>query len=241
MKRGLDLNGDLGEWESPRRTRALMRHLTSANVACGGHAGDARTMLRCVRLAREFGVRLGAHPGLPDRAGRGRREARVSPDELERLLQEQVGALADMARTEGVRLHHIKLHGALYHATERDPRLARCYVAVVARHWPGAVVYARAGGRVAGLAPRGKVWGEAFVDRAYQDDGSLVPRGEPGAVLPSLRAMREQADRLMETGEVIARSGERIPLAVKTLCLHSDTPQAVRLARALGPRASRPA
>lgn len=240
MKRGLDLNCDLGEWESPPRTRALMQRITSANVACGGHAGDARSMTRCVRLAREFGVRLGAHPGLPDRAGGGRIEARVTPDDLERLLVEQVGTLTALARTEGVRLHHIKLHGALYHATERDPRLARHYLAVVTRRWPGAVIYARAGGRVAALAGRGQVWGEAFLDRAYREDGTLVPRGEPGALLPTLRAMREQARNLMERGEVITRSGKRIPLLAKTLCLHSDTPQAVRLAGFLGPRASRP-
>ncbi|MFM1769274.1 MAG: hypothetical protein RJA22_1803 [Verrucomicrobiota bacterium] len=235
MKRPFDFNCDLGEWESPSRTRALLRRITSANIACGGHAGDARTMLRCVRWAREWGVRVGAHPGLPDRAGRGRSAIPLSPAALEQLLREQVGALAAIAHGEGMRLHHIKLHGALYHATEQDARLAQRYLSVVARLWPGVVIYARAGGRVAALAPRGRVWNEAFLDRRYRDDGTLVARDEPGAVLPTLQAMREQARTLMATGEVVTASGTRIRLRPKTLCLHSDTPQALQLAAALRP------
>src|SRR5688500_18309234 len=117
-----DLNCDLGEGEPRARTEALMRVITSANVACGGHAGDLASMERCVALAKKFKVRLGAHPGTADRAGFGRGELKITPAELELLLLQQVGTLERIARAHGVKLHHIKLHGALYHATERDGR-----------------------------------------------------------------------------------------------------------------------
>lgn len=230
----LDLNCDLGEGEPLARTRALMRCVTSANVACGGHAGDAASMLRCVRLARAHQVRLGAHPGTWDRRNFGRTPTAISPDELELLLLRQVRALETIALGEGVRLHHLKLHGALYHATEQDARLARRYLAVVARHWPQAVVYALAGGRVAKAARQSSVtvWEEAFLDRRYQADGALVPRAEPGSLLTGVQAALRQAEALLKRGEVIAQTGERIRLKARTLCLHGDGPHAVRLARA---------
>jgi len=230
----LDLNCDLGEGEPLARTRALMRCVTSANVACGGHAGDAASMLRCVRLARAHQVRLGAHPGTWDRQNFGRTPTRITPDELELLLLRQVRSLEGIARSEGVRLHHLKLHGALYHATEQDARLARRYLAVVARHWPQAKVYALAGGRVVAAARRARVtvWEEAFLDRRYQTDGALVPRAERGALLSGVQAALRQANGLVKRGEVIAQTGEHIRLKAHTLCLHGDGPHAVRLARA---------
>src|SRR5436309_15056078 len=132
----IDFNCDLGEGEPVARTRALMRWITSANVACGGHAGDLQTMERCVRLARQFKVRLGAHPGPWSRTDLGRGVVRVTPGELELLLIHQVSALDTVARRKGMTLHHIKLHGALYHATETNETLARRYVATVKRWWP---------------------------------------------------------------------------------------------------------
>jgi 5-oxoprolinase (ATP-hydrolysing) subunit A len=231
----LDLNCDLGEGEPLARTRALMRCVTSANVACGGHAGDAASMLRCVRLAREHGVRLGAHPGTWDRRNFGRTPTPITPDELESLLLRQVRALEGIARSEGVPLHHLKLHGALYHATEQDARLARRYLAIVARHWPQAKVYALAGGRVAAAARRTRVtvWEEAFLDRRYRTDGTLVPRTEAGALLTGVQAALRQAEGLVKRGEVIAQTGERIRLKAHTLCLHGDGPRAAQLARAV--------
>ncbi len=228
----LDLNCDLGEGEPVMRTRAIMRCVTSANVACGGHAGDAQTMLRCVRLAAEHQVRLGAHPGTWSRQDFGRAATAMSADELELLLLQQVGALECVARTEGMRLHHIKLHGALYHATEQDVRLARGYLDIVARHWPAAIVYARAGGRVAAQADRAgvRVWAEAFLDRRYRSDGSLVPRSETNAMVTGLPALLKQADGLIERGEVVTDTGECIRLRPRTLCLHGDAPHAARLA-----------
>ncbi|PYM12233.1 MAG: hypothetical protein DME18_11940, partial [Verrucomicrobia bacterium] len=163
----LDLNCDLGEGEPLTRTRALMRWITSANLACGGHAGDLPTMEACVRLAKQHGVRLGAHPGPWSRGDFGRGHARPAPHEMELLLLHQVGALERVARRNGVPLHHIKLHGALYHASEEDDALAKRYVAAVKRFWPQAKIYARAEGRVVRVARRAGlvVWEEAVADR----------------------------------------------------------------------------
>ena len=181
----LDLNCDLGEGEPLSRTRSLMRWVTSANVACGGHAGDLPTMEACVRFAKQHGVRLGAHPGLWNRNDFGRDRAPLTPDGFELLFLQQVGALERVAHANGVRIHHIKLHGALYHASEEDEALAPCYAAVVKRFWPRARIYARAGGHVASVARRAGlvVWEEAFADRGYRGDGTLVPRTEPNALL----------------------------------------------------------
>ena len=230
----LDLNCDLGEGEPLSRMRALMRWITSANVACGGHAGDQRTMEACVRLAKLQGARLGAHPGPWSRGDFGRGHARPGPEKIELLLLQQVGALDRLARAHGLQLHHIKLHGALYHASEEDRALARNYVAAVKRYWPRAKIYARAGGRVARVA-RGAgliVWEEAFADRGYNVDGTLVARDEPNALVTDPLVVVERIRRLLETGEITALSGRPFTLAPRTLCIHSDTPQAVQIARA---------
>jgi UPF0271 protein len=223
-----DLNCDLGEGEPRARTEALMRVITSANVACGGHAGDIASMERCVALAQKCKVRLGAHPGTADRAGFGRSEVRITAAELEMLLLQQVGALARIAHARGVNLHHVKLHGALYHATERDERLAKAYVEIVQRWWPGAVVYALADGTVAKLAKR-LVWGEAFLDRNYLDDGTLVPRAESNALLKNVLEVRARAAQLMER-TVLSVSGQVIRVNARTVCVHGDTLHAVKFA-----------
>ena len=231
----LDLNCDLGEGEPLARTRALMRRVTSANVACGGHAGDLRTMEVCVRLARQYGVWLGAHPGPWSRGDFGRGPLLVAPGQLELLLLQQVGALGCVARANGVRLHHIKLHGALYHASEENQALAKRYVALVQRFWPHAKIYARAGGRVARVARHAglSVWEEAFGDRGYRDDGTLIPRAEPNALLTEAGRVIERVRRLLDHGEIIAASGKRISLRPQTLCIHSDTPHAAEIAQAV--------
>jgi 5-oxoprolinase (ATP-hydrolysing) subunit A len=232
----LDLNCDLGEGEPLARTGALMRRVTSANVACGGHGGDLKTMEACVRLAWQHGVRLGAHPGPWSRSDFGRGSARFVPDEIELLLLHQVGALERVAQANGVRLHHIKLHGALYHASEENEALAKRYVAAVRRFWPQAKIYARVGGRVARVARRAGLvlWEEAFADRSYRDDGTLVPRTEPNALLTEADLVVERVRRLLDQGEVIAESGKHIVLRPQTLCIHSDTPHAAQLAQAVG-------
>jgi UPF0271 protein len=231
----LDLNCDLGEGESLARSRLLMRWITSANVACGGHAGDAWTMRACVRLAKQFGVRLGAHPGPWNRRDFGRGPLQITSDELELLLLHQVGALERIARAEGVQLHHIKLHGALYHASDAEPTLARRYVAVVAEWWPKLKIYARAGSVVARVARRVgvEVWEEAFADRGYRSDGSLIPRGESGDLLENVRDVVRRAALLVNEGGIIAREGTTLSLRPQTICVHSDTPRSLEFARAI--------
>jgi UPF0271 protein len=235
MGMNLDLNCDLGEGEPLARTRALVRWITSANLAGGGHAGDAQTMQACVRLAKFFGVRLGAHPGPWSRGDHGRGPVRITPDELELLLLHQVGALEKIARAEGIRLHHLKLHGALYHATDADEVLARRYALTVARWWPRAIIYARAGGLTARIAQQTdlRVWEEVFADRGYRDDGTLVPRGQPGALLTNPRQVTERVATLVKEGKLVSVTGQSLSLRAQTLCVHSDTPGALRLARAV--------
>jgi UPF0271 protein len=229
----LDLNCDLGEGEPLLRTRALLRWITSANVACGGHAGDLTTIVKCVQWAKQFGVRLGAHPGPYSRGDFGRGYVQITPDELELLLLQQVGALERLARSHGVPLHHVKLHGGLYHAVERNELLALYYVTAIHHWWPTARVYARAGGIVASIGRwlGADVWEEAFLDRAYDEDGTLLPRGTPGAVLNRVVDVRQRVRSLMEDCEVITVSGTRLPLRAQTLCVHADTPRAVEWVR----------
>ena len=210
-----------------------MRWITSANVACGGHAGNVASMQRCVRLAREFGVNLGAHPGMAGAFGRG--PSQISCDELELLLLQQVGALARLAIEEGLRLHHIKLHGSLYHATEQNRKLAFVYLRATRRWWPGCVLLVMSGGRVAGLARRMgiKVWEEAFVDRGYRADGTLVPRGEEGALLTDRRKVLARVSCLLAGHPIESERGQAVRIRARTLCLHGDTPGAGQLARAI--------
>jgi 5-oxoprolinase (ATP-hydrolysing) subunit A len=228
-----DINCDLGEREPLNRTIALMRSITSANVACGGHAGDFRSMRRCVRLAKKHHVRLGAHPGMATRGDFGRAPITIEPDELKLALLHQVGSLDLIANSEGVKLHHIKLHGGLYHATERDRKLARTYLEAVRHWWPKVVVYALAGGTVASLArqARVEVWPEAFLDRGYRDDGSLVPRGDPAALLNRRADFLRRIQLLIERRAVATPNGRVLRLEPRTLSIHSDTPNAGRLAR----------
>jgi UPF0271 protein len=226
-----DLNCDLGEGEPPARTRALMRLATSVNVACGGHAGDATTMERCVLLAKSLGVKVGAHPGVAGGFGRG--EVRLTPAELQSLLLAQVGALHRLSEVHRVRLHHVKLHGALYHAVECDAELGRCFVETMARWFRGLPIYALAGGRVAQLGRElgVRIWEEAFLDRGYRADGSLVPRSEPGAPLTRPREITTRLRSLRARGGWPAQDGTWLTLRPRTLCLHGDTPGALALLR----------
>jgi 5-oxoprolinase (ATP-hydrolysing) subunit A len=230
---GWDLNCDLGEGEPWARTRALLRQITSANVACGGHAGDALTMERVVVEAKALGVRLGAHPGVPGAFGRG--EVTLSPGQLQTLVLQQVGALDLLARRHGSRLHHIKLHGALYHAVENDKALGRAYVEAVTRWFPKVKIYARAGGLILTLAREVGVaaWAEGFIDRAYCANGQLVPRNQDGALLTRSREITERLREWRQTGGWKSLEGSWVAVPAQTLCLHGDTPGAMALARAL--------
>jgi 5-oxoprolinase (ATP-hydrolysing) subunit A len=233
----LDLNCDLGEGEPARRTRGLMRWITSANVACGGHAGTPASMEQCVEWVRECKVRLGAHPGVRSGGDFGRGAVAVSPDELEWLLRQQVGALETVARRRRVPLHHIKLHGALYHAAETEPELARTFIQTVKRDWPETTIFCKAGGRLARLARAAGMqpWEEVFADRLYAEDGSLIPRTEPGALLAAVPAVLRQVESILR-GTIVTCSGRMLPVAAQTICVHSDTPNALRIAASIRKR-----
>ncbi len=233
-----DLNCDLGEGEPFLQTAALMAVIDSANIACGAHAGDDAGMRRCLELAGRLGVHAGAHPGFPDRASFGRATSSPGPlttESLAELLEPQVGRLMQHARELGVPLHHVKLHGALYHAVEGDPALARSYLGIVAANWPGMTVYARTGGHVvaAGRDSGFPVWSEAFLDRGYRNDGTLVPRSEPGAVLHSAPAVLQRLRDLRAGGRCRSVEGAWIELSARTWCIHGDSPDAVALLRAV--------
>lgn len=230
-----DLNCDLGEDEPYPHTRALMQWVTSVNVACGGHAGSVRTIHACARLAKKFGVNFGAHPGLWSRSDMGRGAAQITPDELTLLLHHQVSAVEVIGAYEGIPLHHVKLHGALYHAVEADLHLAREYVRYVGVYWRSLKIYARSGGQVAYFARRLGVpcLAEGFADRAYQPDGRLVPRDQPGAMVNDVEEVAARVYDLMGGRGLTAVDGQRLPLQIDTLCVHADTPDAVRIARTI--------
>lgn len=230
--RALDLNADVGEVD-PRVDEALIPLITSANVACGSHAGDPERMRRAVVLAGRHGVQVGAHPGYPDREHFGRVPMGLQPAAVVDLVRSQVAALDAIARAEGTLIRHVKPHGALYNQTERDAGLAAALVSAVAGYPRSLVLVGRAGSaleraaREAGLdfAP------EAFADRRYRRDGSLLPRSQPGAVLASPDEVAAQVRRLCTESEVLADDGARVAVAFETLCLHSDTAGAPALAR----------
>jgi UPF0271 protein len=237
----LDLNADLGESYgrfTVGRDAELIPQLTSANVACGFHGGDPRVMDRTVVLCREAGVAVGAHPGFPDLVGFGRRTLEVSGREAETDVLYQVAALDGFCRRHGTAMQHVKPHGALYNHANRSRDLAAGIAAGIAGYDPRLILVCQFGselaraGREAGLV----VAFEAFADRAYNPDGSLVSRAEPGGVYDDPERAAEQALRLATEGRVVARDGTVVELRVDTLCAHGDNPHAVELVRDLRAR-----
>jgi 5-oxoprolinase (ATP-hydrolysing) subunit A len=234
----IDLNSDLGEafgaWPMGQ-DGLLMPVISSANVACGFHAGDPCTIRQTIRLARKHGVAVGAHPGLPDLAGFGRREMQVSPAEVEDMVLYQVGALAAIARSEGVPLQHVKAHGALYNMACRDEALAEAIARAVVAFDPTLVLFGLPGSALlqAGLDAGLPVAAEAFADRAYRPDGSLAPRSQPGAVIHDVDAVVSRAVAMVTEQIVVATDGSTIEFEADTLCLHGDTPGAAALAVAI--------
>ena len=218
-----DINCDLGEGEPARKTKELMRHITSANIACGGHAGTLLSMTLAVREAIAVGVNIGAHPGLMENFGRG--DVRISAEMFETLLVHQVGALQTVAAAQGGKLHHVKLHGALYHWTDANAAFRRTFISVIQLFWPHVIVFARAGGKTASAASEAglTVWPEGFLDRNYLADGSLAPRGNRGAVL----GLKEFKKRVASLAKGISPTG----VPVRTWCIHSDTSDAIKFAR----------
>ncbi len=234
----IDLNADMGEGFGPYafgNDEALLRIVSSANIACGYHAGDPHTMRRTVELCLAHGVSVGAHPGLPDRMGFGRREMRVSPLEAADWLLYQIGALQAIAASAGAFVHHVKLHGALYHMAAQDGELAEAAVRAVQAADSRLLLYGPPNSQLARQSEaRGLTFiAEGFADRAYLPDGRLAPRSEPGAVLEKPEQVIAQALSLIRTGSVRCRDGGQAELAVGTICLHGDAPLAAEHARRL--------
>ncbi|GAA3775042.1 LamB/YcsF family protein [Streptomyces phyllanthi] len=232
----IDLNADLGEgfgrWRLTDDER-LLSVVTSANVACGFHAGDAATMRRVCELAAERGVRIGAQVSYRDLAGFGRRAMDVPPAELAAEVAYQIGALEVFARAAGARVAYVKPHGALYNRVVHDEEQAGAVVDGVRLADAALPVLGLPGSRFLKLAERAglPVVTEAFADRAYADEGTLVPRGREGAVITDADAVVERSVDLARLGTVVSHSGERVMVRARSLCLHGDTPGAVELAR----------
>lgn len=230
----IDLNADVGEG-LPEVDASIVPLLSSANIACGGHAGDAETMALTVALAIEHGVAVGAHPGYPDRAGFGRRDLGLSSVDLSASLFEQLAAIAEVAAAAGTVIDHMKVHGALYGCAARDRAIAGVVVDASLAVVPTALLVGPpdsellAAGSQAGL----RVAAEGFADRAYEADGSLRRRDLPGALLPTSEAVAAQALEIVLRGRAALSDGGWVNVRAETLCLHGDTPGAIENALAV--------
>lgn len=232
----IDLNCDMGESFGAWRMgndEAILDHVTSANVACGFHAGDPRTMRDTVRMALARGVAVGAHPGLPDLQGFGRRTMAISPDEAYEAVLYQVGALAGFVQAQGARLRFVKAHGALYNMAARDAALADAIAAAVADFDATLGFVGLAGSELLKAAQRRglRAVSEVFADRSYQDDGSLTPRARPGAMIEDVEVSVAQVLGMVLEGRVRAQSGRDVAVRADSLCIHGDQPGALEFVR----------
>ena len=234
----VDLNADVGESFgafSIGEDEALLASITSASVAAGVHGGDATVLRQTIQRARAHGVAIGAHPGLPDLAGFGRREMRLAPGEVEDLVLYQIAAVSGVAAAEGVRLQHVKPHGALYNMAARDAELARAIVRAISAADRSLLLFAPAGSEMAKAADAAGITTvcEAFADRAYNADGSLAPRSAPGALITRADLVVARVRRMLLDRTVTTVDGADIPIRANTVCIHSDTPGSGGLAAAL--------
>jgi UPF0271 protein len=232
----VDLNCDMGESFGPYTLgldEQVMPLITSANVACGFHAGDPQVLRRTVELAARYGVGVGAHTSFPDLVGFGRREMNATPAEIENDTIYQLGAIAGFCRAAGVPLRHIKPHGALYNMAQKDPKLAEAIVRGVAAFDRQLLVFAQPGSALEKAAQAAGLTAvsEVFADRAYTPDGALASRKLPGAVIHDPEQVAARAVRMAAQGSVVALDGTEVPLRAETICVHGDTPGAVDLIR----------
>lgn len=234
----IDLNCDLGESYGIFRVgndEEMMKYISSANIACGFHSGDPSTMRQTVRRCLEHGVAIGAHPGLPDLAGFGRREMAVTAEEVHDMVLYQVGALSAFVKAEGGVLSHVKPHGALYNMAAKNRKLADAIAQAVHKLDASLVLYGlsqseliRAGERI-GL----RCANEVFADRTYQADGSLTPRHVEGAVIEDASEAANQVVHMIERGTAPTAEGQLVPIQADTVCLHGDGSHAVQFARTI--------
>ena len=237
----MDLNCDLGEVPDAvfdGTQEALMASITSANIACGGHAGDPHTMEATIRQALQHGVCIGAHPGYPDRANFGRVELSMTSAQISEAVCEQVEALSELAARCGATIAHVKPHGALYNLAAREPDVARAIADGVARWRNDVTLVGLAGSTMLEAFRRGgfRVAAEAFADRMYEADGRLRSRRRPGALICDPHKAAAQALRIAQAHRVIAVDGSDLVLDAQTLCIHGDTPDCVSIAAAVASR-----
>ena len=236
--RTIDINSDLGESFGAYtlgEDAEVLQYVTSANIACGFHASDPLTMQKAVRQAKAAGVKIGAHPGYPDLVGFGRRELKVSPAELKAMVLYQIGALQALCRAEGTKLHHVKPHGAMYNMAAKDEVLALAIAEAVAAFDDSLVLVGLSGScmKAAAEAKGLRFAAEVFADRAYEDDGSLVSRTKPGAMIEDEDLAIARMLRLMTEGVIESVNGREIRPDADTICVHGDSPRAVAFARRL--------
>lgn len=233
MTRTINLNADVGEGIGD--DAALLSIVATANIACGYHAGDAATMHRTLIAAKENGAGTGAHPGFDDRAGFGRREIALADPDIETLVASQIRALSNLAASAGTILGHVKPHGALYTMAARDPAYAMAIGRAIRVADPQLVYVGQSGSEMELAATRlGLPFArEAFPDRDYGDDGRLLPRGAAGAVITDPAVVAVRAVRMAQDGTVVTATGNSLALGIDTLCIHSDTPGALEIARAI--------
>lgn len=238
MEKRLNLNADLGESFGAWRMgsdAAMLKIVNSANVACGYHAGDPLVMLETVRLAQDNGVSVGAHPGYPDLQGFGRRRMDIPLAELEAMMIYQIGALDACARANGTRVTHVKPHGALSNVACADRKVADAIARAVYRLDPTLILLAPAASQLieAGRGVGLPVIEEIFADRAYLDDGNLVPRSQPGAMIHGAEASLRHVMQMVEEGALISINGKRLPVNPQSICVHGDNADAVATAQAI--------
>ena len=236
MPHTIDLNCDVGESFGAYKLGCdadILDYVTSANIACGFHAGDPATMRITVKLALEKGVAIGAHPGLPDLVGFGRRLMKISPLEAQDIVVYQIGALDAFVKTEGGMMRHVKPHGALYNMAAKDEVLAMAIAEAICRVNPELILVGQSGSQ---LIEAGKAFGlqtasEVFADRSYEDDGSLTSRDQANSVITDhLRAVR-QVIGMLQMGTVRSRQGTEVVVKAETICIHGDGPHALQFAK----------
>lgn len=238
MRKEIDLNCDLGEWrtsEGASLDEAIMPFITSCNVACGGHIGDEASMKKTIGLAQEFNVALGAHPGYPDKENFGRVVMDINLTDLEQSIQSQIQSFLVCLDECGAELHHVKPHGALYNHAAKNQQVAEVVLKAIDSVAPGTKVYLPEGSVSATIAKDFgfKVIYEVFADRRYEDDLSLRSRSLPDSVLHNESEVIKQLKLLVSEEKVISYSGEEKSIKAETVCLHSDTPGAINLARTI--------